>query len=55
VASHVLLMNDRRRYRHGPVAEILTAENLSCLYDVPIARAEFAAGGPFTFAPTYAL
>ena len=32
----------------------LTAENLSSLYDVPIARAEFAAGGPFTFAPTYA-
>ena len=54
VASHVLLMNDRRRYRHGPVAEILTAENLSSLYDVPIARAEFAAGGRFTFAPTYA-
>jgi iron complex transport system ATP-binding protein len=53
VASHVLLMNDRRRYRHGPVAEILTAENLSSLYDVPIARAEFAAGGRFTFAPTY--
>jgi iron complex transport system ATP-binding protein len=52
-ASHVLLMNDRRRYRHGPVAEILTAENLSSLYDVPIARAEFAAGGRFTFAPTY--
>jgi iron complex transport system ATP-binding protein len=55
VASHVLLMNDRRRYRHGPVAEILTAENLSSLYDVPIARAEFAAGGRFTFAPTYVL
>ena len=53
VASHVLLMNDRRRYRHGPVAEILTEENLSSLYDVPIARAEFAAGGRFTFAPTY--
>jgi iron complex transport system ATP-binding protein len=54
VASHVLLMNDLRRYRYGPVAEVLTAENLSSLYDVPIARAEFSAGGRFTFAPTYA-
>ena len=53
VASHVLLMNDRRRYRHGPVADVLTAENLSSLYDVPIARAEFVADGRFTFAPTY--
>ncbi len=39
VASHVLLMNDRTRYRHGPVGAVLTAENLSSLYDVPIARA----------------
>jgi iron complex transport system ATP-binding protein len=54
VASHVLLMNDRRRYRHGLVAEVLTAENLSSLYDVPIARAEFVADGRFTFAPTFA-
>lgn len=54
VASHVLLMNDRHRYRHGPVAEVLTADNLSKLYDVAIARAEFAAGGHFTFAPTFA-
>ncbi|WP_395022567.1 ABC transporter ATP-binding protein [Dongia sp.] len=54
VASHVLLMNDRRRYRHGPVSEVLTAENLSSVYDVPIARAEFAPDGRFTFAPTYA-
>jgi iron complex transport system ATP-binding protein len=53
VASHALLMNDCRHYRHGPVDQILTAENLSSLYDVPIARAEFVAGGRFTFAPTY--
>jgi iron complex transport system ATP-binding protein len=53
VASHVLLMNDRRNYRHGPVAEVLTADNLSHLYDVAIARAEFAEGGRFTFAPAY--
>ncbi|HVY99030.1 MAG TPA: ABC transporter ATP-binding protein [Dongiaceae bacterium] len=53
IASHVLLMQDGRRYRHGPVGEVLTAENLSTLYDVPIARAEFAPGGSFTFAPAY--
>jgi iron complex transport system ATP-binding protein len=53
VASHVLLMNDRIRYHHGPVDDVLTADNLSSLYDVPIARAEFDAGGRFTFAPSY--
>jgi len=53
VASHVLLMNDRRRYRHGPTDAVLTADNLTKLYDVGIARAEFAEGNRFTFAPTY--
>jgi iron complex transport system ATP-binding protein len=53
VATHVLLMNDRHRYRHGRVAEVLTADNLTNLYDVAIARAEFGMGGRFTFAPTY--
>lgn len=53
VATHVLLMNDRKHYRHGPVADILTAENLSALYDVAIARAEFTGGGKFTFAPYF--
>ncbi|MDQ7247910.1 ABC transporter ATP-binding protein [Dongia sedimenti] len=53
VASHVLLMNDRQRYRHGSVAEVLTADNLTNLYDVAIGRAEFGMGGRFTFAPTY--
>lgn len=52
-ASHVLLMNDRRHYSHGPVGEVLTARNLSHLYDVAIGRAEFAEGGRFTFAPAY--
>jgi len=55
VASHALLMQDAQRYRHGPVGTVLTAENLSSLYDVPIARAEFAPGGKFTFAPAYSL
>jgi len=53
VASHALLMNDRRHYRHGPVADVLTAENLSKLYDVPIVRAAFGAGNSFTFTPAY--
>ncbi|MBA4098227.1 MAG: ABC transporter ATP-binding protein [Rhodospirillum sp.] len=53
VASHVLLMRDRRRYEHGPVDEVLTAANLSALYDVPIAKANFADSGKFTFAPSF--
>ena len=53
VATHVLLMKDRRRYEHGPVEDVLTAENLSTLYDVAIARAAFADGGKFTFAPYF--
>ena len=53
VATHVLLMKDRRVYQHGPVAEILTAENLSALYEVAIAKAAFVEGGKFTFAPAY--
>jgi iron complex transport system ATP-binding protein len=52
VATHVLLMKDLRRYEHGPVEDVLTADNLSMLYDVPIAKAAFA-GGRFTFAPSF--
>jgi iron complex transport system ATP-binding protein len=54
VATHVLLMQDRSRYRHGTVEDVLTAENLSDLYDVAIAKAAFAEGGKFTFAPAFA-
>ena len=53
VASHVLLMKDRSRYEHGRVDDVLTAGNLSSLYDVAIAKAAFAAGGKFTFAPYF--
>lgn len=53
VASHVLLMKDRRRYQHGRVEDVLTEGNLSSLYDVAIARAAFAEGGKFTFAPYF--
>ena len=54
VATHVLLMNDRSRYRHGKVGDVLTAENLSDLYEVAIAKAAFTEGGKFTFAPHFA-
>jgi iron complex transport system ATP-binding protein len=53
VASHVLLMKDRRRYEHGRVDNVLTAGNLSSLYDVAIAKAAFAEGGKFTIAPYF--
>ena len=53
VASHVLLMKDRRSYQYGTVADVLTAENLSRLYEVPIARAAFSDPSRFTFAPYF--
>jgi len=53
VATHVLLMKDRRSYLHGTVVDVLTAENLTHLYEVPIARAAFADAGRFTFAPYF--
>ena len=53
VATHVLLMKDLSRYEHGTVEDVLTAENLSTLYDVAIAKAAFAEGGKFTFAPYF--
>ena len=53
VATHVLLMKDRRRYEHGRVDDVLTAGNLSSLYDVAIAKAAFTEGGKFTFAPYF--
>ena len=53
VATHVLLMKDVRRYQHGTVEEVLTSQNLSTLYDVAIAKAAFAQGGKFTFAPYF--
>jgi len=53
VATHVLLMKDVSRYEHGRVEDVLTAENLSSLYDVAIAKAAFAESGKFTFAPYF--
>jgi len=53
IATHVLLMKDLSRYEHGTVEDVLTAENLSTLYDVAIAKAAFTRGGKFTFAPYF--
>ncbi len=52
-ATHVLLMKDAWRYEHGTVDDVLTATNLSALYDVAIAKAAFDQGGRFTFAPFF--
>jgi hypothetical protein len=46
-------MKDVSRYEHGRVEDVLTAPNLSSLYDVAIAKAAFAEGGKFTFAPYF--
>jgi ABC-type cobalamin/Fe3+-siderophores transport system ATPase subunit len=46
-------MKDASRYEHGTVEEVLSAENLSALYDVAIAKAAFVQGGKFTFAPYF--
>lgn len=52
-ATDVLLMKDARSYRHGPVASVLTPENLSDLYEITIDRADVAGGRRYTFAPRY--
>ena len=53
IATDALLMKDLRTYRHGRMQDVLTAENLSDLYGVPIDKAEFA-NGKYTFAPRFA-
>ena len=53
IASHVLLMADGTRYKAGPVEAVLTAQNLSGLYGLPIGRAEFADHPRHTFAPLF--
>jgi iron complex transport system ATP-binding protein len=40
----VLLMKDGRVFRFGPKADILTPENLSALFDTPIAINQSAVG-----------
>lgn len=45
VADEALLMFDVADYRHGPVDEVLTAENLSRLYGVAMQRVSFERDG----------
>lgn len=53
VASHVLLLQDATHHRFGPVAEVLTAANLTALYGLPIGRAGFDGSDRHTFAPLF--
>jgi len=53
IASDVLLMTSGTSYVCGPTAEALSAENLSLLYDLPIARADFDGLAKHTYAPVF--
>jgi len=53
IASDVLLMTSGSKYVCGPTAEALSAENLSDLYDLPIARADFDGLAKHTYAPVF--
>jgi iron complex transport system ATP-binding protein len=54
LASDVLLMQDSRSYRYGRTEDILTADNLSGLYNVPIDKVQFIGTDKFTFVPRFA-
>lgn len=53
IASDVLLMTSGTRYVCGPTDEALSAENLTDLYDLPIARADFDGLAKHTYAPVF--
>lgn len=53
IATDVLLMTSGSRYVFGPTSEALCAENLSTLYDLPIARADFSGLAKHTYAPLF--
>ncbi len=53
IASDVLLMTSGSSYVCGPTADALNAENLTALYDLPIARADFAGLAKHTYAPVF--
>lgn len=53
IATDVLLMTSGSSYIYGPTAEALSAENLTHLYDLPIARADFAGLAKHTYAPVF--
>lgn len=53
IATDVLLMTSGSSYVAGPTAEALSAENLTVLYDLPIARADFDGLAKHTYAPVF--
>ncbi len=53
IATDVLLMNSVSDTLSGPAATMLNEHNLSTLYGVPIARADFCNSARFTYAPLY--
>ncbi|WP_077966414.1 ABC transporter ATP-binding protein [Ensifer adhaerens] len=53
IATDALLMLSGSDYVCGPTADALSAENLSTLYDLPIARADFMGLSKHTYAPVF--
>ncbi len=53
IASDVLLMTSGSKYVCGQTEEALTAANLTVLYDLPIARADFGGLAKHTYAPVF--
>jgi iron complex transport system ATP-binding protein len=53
IASDVLLMTSGDSYVYGPTADTLSAANLTVLYDLPIARADFDGLAKHTYAPVF--
>lgn len=53
IASDVLLMTGASSYVFVSTAEALNAENLTTLYSLPIARADFAGLAGHTYAPVF--
>ena len=53
IASDVLLMTSGSSYVCGPHRGALSAENLTVLYDLPIARADFDGLSKHTYAPVF--
>lgn len=53
IASDVLLMTSGNSHVCGPTADALSAENLTMLYDLPIARADFDGLAKHTYAPVF--
>ncbi|MBO0344379.1 ABC transporter ATP-binding protein [Roseibium sp. CAU 1637] len=53
IATDVLLMTSGTHFMRGKTVDVLTSENLSTLYDLPIARANFDGLPKHTFAPVF--